>query len=222
MDPYGLFPSYRKRYAKKKTYVKKKSKSKVQSVSRRVTILEAGIEHKIIDINHPPVAYTQFATGTGLVLLNGVTQGDTIIHRDGQDTSISSIYLRLLFNADTAADSNLIRVLLVRDKQPNGAAPALGLIISDVTAGTALVSDRKTAGRKRFVIMMDRKVKIRNGQSNEFSFMNYFKRCKLKVNYGLSNNGDITDIATNSLFLLVLGFNLLGTWEGFSRVSFTG
>lgn len=215
-DPYGLFPSYRKQYRKK---LKKRSKNPLAKRVRKLEFKTQGIEYKTLDTTIASAALTTTATGSGNTVINLIAQGDSNITREGDIIVITSVHIRLIFNADTAGDANMIRVMLVQDKQSNGAGADVDLVLTDTSAQDALVAPRETQGRQRFRVWCDKMVRI-NKEGEDFAYLNIYKKLNLKVNYGLANGGTIADIATNSLLLYVFGFNTQGTWQGITRCNF--
>lgn len=205
--------------AKVARYKKRQRPYRKKNLAKRVKRLEAGVEHKVIDTLIASSAFTTTASGTGKTVINLLPQGDSNVERDGDTVLITSVHLKLIFNADTASDNNMIRVMLVCDKQCNGVAADIDLVLTDTSAQDAMVAPRETQGRQRFHVYCDKIFRI-NKQGEDFQYVNIFKKLNLKVNYGLAQTGNITDIASNALLLYVFGFNALGTWQGIIRCNF--
>jgi len=92
-----------------------------------------GIETKFYDTGIAGTAIVATAAGAemdptpNVLCLNAITQGDGESQRDGRKVVIKSLQIKGMINADTVANSadppagRLIRILVVQDKQTNGA-----------------------------------------------------------------------------------------------------
>lgn len=129
--------------------------------------------------------------------LAGLTKGDGASNRDGNQVRIKSIQLKIAGEINASATSTRLRCILVIDKQANGVAPTLANILSLNTA--YIDSFRDLDFRKRFVILRDFTMLL--DSNNEQAQMDVYKKVDIKVVYDASNNGDITDISTNSIFM---------------------
>jgi len=116
------------------------------------------VEKKVIDINT-----TQFnieATGTQLQLLNGCIAGSQNFNRIGRKITMKNLQIRgqFLLTDDTTL-MTVVRMIVVYDKQPNGAAPTFANIIqSQNISGTAeslFASFVNLDNRDRFEIVRD-------------------------------------------------------------------
>ena len=101
-----------------------------------------------------------------------------------------------------------VRVAVVYDRQPNGAAAAVGDIFQDCTAGAATNFDSgvNMSNKNRFTILRDQVFNIDAAQSIVHA-IDWFIPCRLQAEYKASG-GTIGDITTGSVLLVVGG--LLG------------
>ena len=116
-------------------------------------------EKKVIDIN--TTSFAVETTGTQLQLLNGCAPGSQNFNRIGRKITMKSLQIRgrVQFK-DTTGGPTQVRMIVVYDKQPNGAAPTFANIISSQNiAGTidSLISCFPNLdNRDRFEIIRDR------------------------------------------------------------------
>lgn len=161
------------------------------------------------------------------VALNGVSQGPAQWQRIASRIHMTSLYVRGYFVRNgvgaPTTDPTRVRVLLVYDKQANGAAPGNLDVINtrEPTAGAAGVAAQQfLAGmnmdnRDRFVILRDKIVTlppIANAAPfwtspfplpGQLEFIEFVKLKKLEAHYKGATSGS-GDIATGSLQLMVL------------------
>ena len=120
-------------------------------------------EKKFIDIN----GTYNVTAGGDLTLLNGLTQGVSVLTRVGNKIMMRSLDLRWRltgspFSATPTVTANMVRVMLVWDAQPNGLIASPGDILQDTTPGTGVVSPQQRDFIQRFRIIMDRKFTLTN------------------------------------------------------------
>jgi len=77
-------------------------------------------------------ALTTAANAASITLLNGIPQGDAENERDGRLIRPLGVEVRMQYSPVAGTDSNPIRVLMVQDKQPDGAT----VDITDLLVGT--------------------------------------------------------------------------------------
>lgn len=138
---------------------------------------------------------------TGITELNPVQQGATSYNRIGTKILIKSIDFRANFYlAGSAPVYTAVRYLLVYDRQPNGAFPAIASILSE-NIGTPPVhlSGVNMANRSRFVVLRDRQI-ILTAQDNMTSVKEFVKT-KLETQFS-ANTGAIGDITTGAIYLI--------------------
>lgn len=92
-----------------------------------------------------------------------------------------------------------IRILLVLDKQTNGAIYTPSNLLSDTTINDSIVAPLELNSRQRLKVLRDKVYSIGDtGASNSIRFVKFYIRFNLPLLYQ-SNNGDITDLRSNSL-----------------------
>jgi len=147
---------------------------------------------------------------TGITELNDILQGSTVYQRIGIKVLMKNIRIRGTLLPSAATVIGCIRIAVVYDRQPNGAAAAVTDIFQDCTAGAATNFDSgvNMSNKNRFTILRDQVFHIDAAQSLVHS-IDWFIPCRLQAEYKASG-GTIGDITTGSV-LLVVGEVLGGT-----------
>lgn len=173
-----------------------------------------------------------------VTLLNGTIQGlDAINDRIGRKILVKRVTVRgtagnTLTSLTTSTGyenaGNTIRFLIVFDKQTDGATPTYG------TGTTGLMNIngnfnapfafRAQSTLDRFIVLADMTRQVSAGGPNSV-FFELDAPCLLEVAYNSGNAGDVTDIVTGGIFLMVVDTNstanLPGNYSYTSRVEFT-
>jgi len=93
------------------------------------------------------------------------------------------------------------RLLLVYDRQPNGAFPAITDILYNQNAGAVEYgSGVNMTNKSRFSIIRDLRLQIDPLNSQSFVF-HTFSRCNAEVEFG-ADGGTVADIRTGALYLV--------------------
>lgn len=117
------------------------------------------LEKKVVDI--APTQYSPETTGTQLQLLNGCIAGSQNYNRIGRKIHMKSLQIHgEIHNTDASSGPVVVRLLIVYDKQSNGAAPTLAMIITSQTIAGATSSSVfdmvNLDNRDRFEIIRDK------------------------------------------------------------------
>jgi len=201
---------------KKKKYASKVSiGTKTQQGSKGTIDKSTKYSYKKIRITpekkHAEVYVTQssFSGQSTGALVNGISQGVQQYERVGQEVISKSIQCR----GKMVVPSNITvpvtyRLLIVQDKQCNGATPALSDILHDVSTDTrALMSPYKLANRQRFRILWDHTDTLDSGQGTS-NVEIFFCNTGWKETF-LSTSSAVTGISTNGLFFFTIQDNTL-------------
>lgn len=192
------------------TYVAKKKSTKTYKPKE---------EFKYIDTSGTWVNDT-----TGAVtLLNGCVPGDDAINREGRQITMRSLECKLTnFATATTGLDQFHRVLIVLDKQANGAAPA----ITDILVTNNVSAPRNLNNSKRFKILMDKRFYLNAaGEAGTAKIWKKYKKLLIPVQFNNGTAGTVADIITNSLYLVTLGNvaagGSAGSTQGYIRLRFT-
>lgn len=167
-------------------------------------------------------AFACDTTGT-ITLLNTVAQGVSTVQRVGKKCYMTSLQIRGSATANAVGVSNDIAMLIVYDKRPTGALPA----ITDILVGansTSFTNDVNT-GRFKILKRMDKILlggttlatnPLVGGSGDEggatvVNTDSYMKMPKLPVVYKALGTGAIADIEEGALYLVTVGNVVAGT-----------
>ncbi len=157
---------------------------------------------------------TAFATA-GVVFspsLNLIPQGITESTRVGRKCTIKKINMMgfLLLNSGTAVTSETYRVMLVVDKQANGAAAT----VLDVLQTADEKSFNNLANTSRFQVLknwygsMNKTADIGTNINSRIQTFKFNKKCEIPIEFD-ATSGAITTIKSNNIFLI--GLSSVGT-----------
>lgn len=120
-------------------------------------------------------------------------------------------------------NQDVIRAVLVYDKQSNGAGASWTSIFNTSGVQNAPLGFRSQATMDRYIVLADYTTRICSSGPN--SFVHEFDvPCSLEVQFTSTNNGDITDIITGGVYFIICDQNTTGNLPGSfdlsSRVEF--
>jgi len=186
-----------------------------------------GAENREAKYHDVYAAATAVAAGTATRYdLNIIAQGDNANERVGRKVMIKSIHFRATnWSRDTTADAGVdlmcnYRVVLVLDKQCNGASPAFTDIFDTTTITDQTLSFRRLDNSSRFKILLDRFVQhgphtyqpgdltIAAGTSRAIyppQTVHYNKDCHVVVEYdNTATTGSVATTRSNNLMLFIV------------------
>lgn len=178
--------------------------------ARRPYFPRPSVEWKYVDTAD---AYNVNSTGV-LTLINGLSLGNTSTTRIGQKVAIQSLELK--YRAAVVATTGLDqthRILLVLDRQCNGAA----LTLADVIVPANTEGLRNLASRRRYKILQDIRFDLNaaaeSGSSHAGKLYMKFKK-PILVEFNAGNAGTVADISSGSIYMIHLGSNAAGITAG--------
>jgi len=196
---------------------RKTSSQKKNVLKRRSMLFQAGSgnqpEKKSIDVN------TTFTTGANGVwsagqLLNGCAAGTGATNRVGRKITMKSHQMRS-FSTNNSANGGNVRILIVYDKQSNGAAP----VITDVLGADLVTAPMNLSNADRFVVIHD---VITQGPTDLAATWHekHYKKIGLETLFG-NTGATIADINSGSVYGFVAGAGAVAvTTTLWSRVRF--
>ncbi len=192
---------------------------------------EAELKFHDVDVDDGTVAA---AMNVQLALLT-IAEGNGESERVGRKINVKQINWRfevLLPTTATAADtSDVIRVMMVLDKQCNGALPTN----TDVVETDDYQSFNNLSNRQRFRVLMDRTYDVNcpagsgRGSTDTLSYGDsvvsdqwHSQRLNIPIEYDNSfTTGVITTIRSNNLFIIVGGKSGVAGFRSKLRIRFT-
>ncbi len=177
----------------------------------------SGIESKFIDLTVATAALPSALTIIQPVHL--IQRGDQAFQRNGDSITLTSFQARFMLSTNTAGDNNIVRFLVVVDKQCNGVLFTAAELFDDATVDDILVSPYNLDNKHRFRVLCDQYVSINDAGSANHIWKVY-KKMNMKIRYDASA-GAITDITSNNVYLCFVGNNLvLGDIQGQVRLRY--
>lgn len=137
------------------------------------------------------------STTPALVLLNGISIGDTASTRTGQSIKMDRSDFRFTLAVNTTSVSNFVRVIVVMDRQTNATA----MTIADLLVVSTVVSPYSFGSQNRFVPLFDETYALNvsgPGSITKVIGLNTNQH----VTYNTGNAGTVADIVTNSVYLI--------------------
>lgn len=179
---------------------RRRTAGSIAKLSRRVNALAraSAPEAKFKDVNSSSVAVSSTAT---ITLLNGMAPGDSAITREGQTITMLYSWFQFDMIVNSSATATVCRFLIVYDMQANGAAfAASDLFVS----ATNLNSPFLIGYNQRFRVIWDRRYQLSTVGSNYQVIKKIFKKMNHKTQYNGGTAGTVADIATGSLYLVLI------------------
>lgn len=153
------------------------------------------VEFKHVDT--APNAWT-VASGGVVLAMNAIAEGDASNERDGLSVRNKSLYLRATISEHASAQKTLIRMMIVKDQQPNGTTPAITDIL-EAADWRALMNNINT---RRFKVLVAKDYALSNN-GNGIVQDNIYKELNFHTKY-LGSGGAATDIGYNGIYLVAL------------------
>lgn len=118
-----------------------------------------------------PLAVVNMDNIAQTLLINGITLGTQQGQRVGNRIRLKRAVGRVNFSQSGAAATlapNSVRLLVVLDKQPNGAAPSYTQLFTNTTAGEEYLSAINVDGEKRYKVLYDKlfTLQVHGGSTN--------------------------------------------------------
>ncbi len=192
-----------KRYYKKRRYKKKNYNNRAIMLAKKALRM-INAEYKLIDTSS--IALSVPDGGGTVVQLTNIAQGTTNITRVGNGLKIASIYTKVMLHIAAAASSSQVRIMLVHDRQTNGALFATTDLLESVTNIRGLISPRNIDHIRRFTVLFDKMYILNQNIASAISTTRYtkvYKKVDIHARYD-GNAGDITDLSQSSLGLLLI------------------
>lgn len=145
-----------------------------------------------------------FITSNGSVtLLNLIPEGTSDNQRVGNSAKLHSVRLQMEMRSDPLAASSLLRVLVLIDKQPNGAFITLADIFEDTANATrTILSPIQMNSSKRIRVLRDRLFAL-NSTTRNILTSKMFIRLTLQPRWVGAASG-IANLETGALLLILL------------------
>jgi len=166
------------------------------------------------EVNYVELAGNSQMNTTGAIsLLATIPQGAGVSQRIGKRAYYKSIMARLIITAGTTNVTNICTYMIVYDKRPTGALPAITDILQTVTP-LSNMNDNNTGRfeiiRRESFQQNGNSTTAQTGQERIF-YEDYINLAKRPVVFESAGTGTIGDIDSGALYLILLSTNNIGT-----------
>lgn len=168
-------------------------------------------------------AYAMDTTGS-ITLIATVAQGASVNQRVGKKIILKSLQIRGNLSNNTAATVNDACYLIVYDKRPTGALPAITDILVSVNSNA--FNNDANSGRFEIIKRVDQAL-LGNGSAaanlTDLTYISADAYVDLKgrpVNFKAAATGAIGDIESGALYLVTVGNTVAGTGAATANLAF--
>lgn len=181
----------RRRRVKRKNPSKVVKEFELQSLRKQFKRMMPKSERKYKDVTQAATTVTTTASVTNMVPMAAGTSSTTAI---GNQFQVKSWLWRASITPNATAGVNYLRVILVRDKQSSGAAPAIADILESSTNYMSPLADKYS---DRFKILFDKLYTV-DTDANGAQVDKIYRKFNFKVVYDSASNLAYT----NGLYLI--------------------
>lgn len=187
-------------------------------------------EKKVIDILGAALAIEN-ATGSPQ-LLNGCIAGSQNFQRIGRKINMKSLQIRgVLTPTDLTTNAQMVRMIVVYDKQSNGAAPTFANVITSQNiagATQSLVGDMVNLdNRDRFEIIRDKIYSFNFGDAagyapspGSYECTDYIRLADRPVVFNAGTAGTVGDIQSGALYVFWISSQAAATGSTLQSLSY--
>lgn len=159
------------------------------------------VEHKFIDTG----VVTDTPINTGQVdYLSGLAQGTTNTTRVGVSIKVTSLYMRLQCVMNSGATTTMLRLIVVKDKENRGSAPAVTDILQSADVRSFI--SRDTA--MRYKILVDKYVTLYTSYPQKV--FDIYKKLNHHIKY-TGAGGAVANQLEEGLFFLLISDQAMAT-----------
>jgi len=145
------------------------------------------------------------------VLLNGIARGDDIDERTGRQVMMRSYELSVLWHQAAPGahpEPCVARLLVVYDKQTNGAALTPAQVLTATGTLNAATSPKQLENRERFTILRDIRTPMAAAETSDYEpppkALKIYQSFMLPVTFNAGDAGTVADITTGSLYAIFI------------------
>lgn len=155
-------------------------------------------EKKFIDVSATSTMTAASVAFSAATLLNGCVPGATASDRIGRKIHMKSLLLRYTFRLPASSGgSGECRILVVYDKQPNGATAA----ITDILLADDMRSPNNLSNSDRFVTLVDEITSPVSAVEIEEQSGVIYRKFNLETAFNAGTAGTVADITSGSILV---------------------
>lgn len=196
----------------------------ITNIKKTIRTIERKQEISFFDTMINGVALVSNPNTAHILLLNGMVEGDDDSQREKSHISYTSLQFKgVVRNAVLTVDAPVCRIIMFWDKQANGTAPTAAQLLDVSTITLHINAPYNKDYWKRFKIIYDHRFVLNLQAVQQFAVatgiteryapveipISFRKRLNRMTNYGLGNTGTITDISSNSIYIMLLSDNAI-------------
>jgi len=186
-----------------------------QALNRRAV---ASKETGFVDLSS--ASYNFNTSGSGPTLIATIPQGASVNQRIGKKIMLKSIQIRGSAVAAATATTNDCAMLIIYDRRPTGALPAITDIL--VSANSIAFNNDANSGRFKILRRVDFTL-AGNPTTMTENFtrnMDDYIKVNLPVEYQAAGTGAIGDISAGALYVVTVGNQAAGTAAASTTLAF--
>lgn len=180
-----------------------KKRKILKKVARETSELLKYAEAEVRHLDTPYTTTAQSTTAAVTLINGGISQGDGSASREGDEVFMKWFHFngRLYMNSAAAStDAATMRIIIVYDKQTNGAAPSAGDILETVGDPNSM---RFWESKDRYMTIFDRRYGIEFNGKNAVQ-IKFSKKLDLPIKFGTASTGVIANIVKGSIYMVSL------------------
>ena len=147
---------------------------------------------------------------TGMTIINGSNAGDASYEHIGKSVSGQSLALECEFSQpQTDASASVIRLLVIYDRQSNGAYPLIGDLLANNASAPTFDAGINIGYRERFAVLRDQQFILDPASALTHHYETYIRK-QTDTNY-IGTSNAIASIGSGAIYLVSFYLQLLGT-----------
>lgn len=155
------------------------------------------VEYKV---KNNQVTGAAMSTTAVLNTIVATAQGTSDTTREGNQIKVTAINFKYYGQQSSSATVSAARVMIVLDKQCNGALPTINDILFDSTVDDAIVSPNNLVNKYRFKTLYN-KVHLMSSSGNRMFKGQFNKKCNIPIRYSGSTSG-VGTISSNNIIVI--------------------
>lgn len=136
-----------------------------------------------------------------LLSICDIGQGDAVSDRQGDSIKVTKLQMKYYIEQGGSATQTQIRIMLILDKQANGALPSVGDFLLDASVDDQLVSLLNLDNKFRFIVLYDRLITLSSSGTRTIGGK-VFKKMQTHIRYSGTTNST-SNIQSNNYFLYI-------------------
>ena len=129
-------------------------------------------------------------------------QGDTASSREGNKLVMMSLQMKYTWKQSESAAATRCRIMIVEDRQVNGATFSANDLLESTALGTAIISPLNLDGAFRFKVLYN-KVHSLSINGSKVQYAEMFKKINIRARYS-NSGGTIASVLSSGLFVVAV------------------